>query len=166
MRVAILCSGPSLSRFAPFTADVILAVNSAGRLYQHDWYVAIDRCALTPLWEGLIRPRVGVVTHPAWFKKIDNRIRKEAYPISRLTHYSWPNAVAFALKLGATEVDCYGVDWKDCLDCAGGGGTRNKQRWIKEAAALRTVITDKVRIHGDISDVWRYEIFRDVCRST
>lgn len=60
---------------------------------------------------------------------------------------SAPAAIAFAVKLGAVQVDCYGMDWSGGADWDGWTpGNRDEDRWADERGAFEILQTDANRL--------------------
>ncbi len=63
MIAAVLCPGPSLLRVWPSARqyDVVLAVNTAGKLMPSDWLCAGDKAFYRGLLGDCPRPRQGIL---------------------------------------------------------------------------------------------------------
>jgi hypothetical protein len=165
MRVALLCTGPSLPEgwhddFFPDYGCVI-ALNTAGHRYTHHWLCGADKHILMPMLTrqtGVNRPLIGVITNSAYgreavkqgLKWMNTPLQKpeetvKAFPIStagkqgRICAYSMPNALHIAYQQAAGGgVDIYGMDCSEhTLDFSGQKGDHSRNRWIQETSWLR-----------------------------
>ena len=153
MRVALLSSGPSLSRTYPgirMQHDVLIGVNRAVEMFECHWWSCGD-------WQGveMIRPRgrpqlftmapsadyLEAAKAPTWaFYGSIVRWADVGDPLGPphgWSTYSGPAALVLAVFLKAREVDAYGVDMGGVGDCAGLDcpAGRHDQRWADERSA-------------------------------
>jgi hypothetical protein len=155
VRVAVLASGPSLPETWPAARaaswDAVIAVNVAATLYPCDWWVAGDGHAFD-LFQPILPPFLGLVTDALtyqrtdWWHKVGAGLRVHRWCDFRAPfgsgqwHTSGPTAVGFAaLRLGADEVHCFGMDLAGGFDLDGSPAclpTGIAHRWEVEAAEL------------------------------
>lgn len=174
MRFAVLCPGPSLPRFWGAVRheawDLVVAVNSAGWIYDCDWLVFADRGIKKPIEDGEADPpRVGYVTHPR--TPLPTRAERSELPIrnERCRYrellprgedgiscaYTFPNALAFAHRIvpnaPALEVHVYGFD---CDPAPHGvaleGGNHKLSRWVSELPWIKHCWDDRTHVHSDL----------------
>lgn len=159
MRAAILSAGPSGANTWPWAAagyDVRLAVNGAivpAWAHPIDWWCAGDTVSLK-IFTPHQPPRAGIVTMN------DNRARLTSGDLRHLTtpamqvvtwdelpkidfgkrDWSLTTAIQHAHGLGATHIDCYGLDWSGDLDAAGHRNSeRHPERWAREQDEFRRI---------------------------
>lgn len=171
--VAVLAPGPSLTetwagpgpgvgaREAGGLGQVVVAVNTAGWLYQSDWLCFLDERVWTgmraPPWRGVITP-VGVeVEAPVmrvrpWLYDSRGAACPEVEHMTSVSrcNYSFPCALYEAGVLaGGSPVHVHGFD---CLvgraDAAGQGGDRGLHRWRLELPWIRQVWQAAWTNHG------------------
>lgn len=146
MHVALVSCGPSAAAFDPQRhPGPVVAVSKAARLFASDIWVCLD-------WPVFVRVADTVQGFPRLYtlNATLNTIRRRhcpwaasacvvdalACPVARFSLYTGPAAlvVAYAV-LGATRIDCYGVDMEGTGDVTGDPGEdRSETRWAKERA--------------------------------
>lgn len=154
MIAAILSAGPSLARtWDPifFDAFTVYAVNSAAKLYQHDWLSAGDKCWFRGLyptempspWRGILTCPDSVTDARAWGRSVPvvgwdevdliGAHHRRGHPIN----WSLQAAMCHAAQNGAKLIRLYGVDLAGREDCAGYvGEDRTEDRWVRERLHL------------------------------
>lgn len=162
MKVAVLACGPSLVRhYTQREAfDLVIAVNTAGWLYAHDWLAFSDKHIVVEVKQHETHwPRVGLLTNKAW-KSVADQMGRQWVPLPlyhrQLGHltpdmlavcaegavtecaYTFPNALWFARQRGATDVHVYGFDCDPRPeDVAGVKGYHTRKRWLTELPWIR-----------------------------
>lgn len=160
MNVSILCPGPSLCQENNFD-DVIIGINRAAIMRAVDYWVALD-------WVngigdgGIINWHKRVLGFPDIVTSIDSRDslkrRGFSWPASilsieeswkildptkyRFSLYSATSAIVYAVYLGATKINIYGMDMQGTKDADGieAGSNRSDERWKMESEILHNVI--------------------------
>jgi len=177
VKVALLCSGPSLvaqwSQANPLAFDVVIAINRAGWLCVCDWLAFVDIAIIDRIKaEKALAPREGYITHQnhklpppsgwinlPWYGKpnsIPEVIRTERG--DDVCGYTTPSALLVALVTAGSRgsVDIYGMDCtpEPKPDCGGWTqtGCHGSSRWLAELPWLRAARaqypTIPVEIHG------------------
>lgn len=162
MRAALLSAGPSLVRTYDPDAkyDLRIGVNTAVQKFACDWWSVADGHRFIEIdGDGTVigKPDVWMIDA--------QHLHVQCYAADRYKAYrfhgwdatfdevgasrSWANASApcaliLARSLGATEVDCYGVDMAGGLDVSGkiDGSThyRNEKRWELERGLWHLIV--------------------------
>lgn len=159
MKTALLCPGPSLSDYQPGDHVLIAGVNRAVSVAACDFWVLLDNrpfYSAEPIGEpclvtsGMLHRqfiRKGSLTLDRPF--IDrNRLLYEG--TARWGRFSATNALVLLANLGATEIECFGVDMVGTKDWDGFGHDRDKRtldRW-REEAHLWSQVTDHLSQRG------------------
>lgn len=181
MRVALLCTGPSLPQqwadeyFDEF--ELIIALNTAGHRYRHHYLCGADRHIMLPMLtaepeDKICRPFKGVITNSAYgrasMKQHLEWIRlplqngdynEQRWPAlckamnTRVCAYSMPNALYVALERAGNEpLHIFGMDCsQETLDFSGQKGDHSRNRWIQETAWLRVLWNPSTVVHGNAS---------------
>ena len=175
MKVAVLACGPSLVKHYDTREafDLVIAVNSAGWLYACDWMAFTDKHILAG---DHVRPRAGYLTNKGWRTKVEALgLRWEPLPIydyrlKNLTPamaelcigqgmtecgFTFPNALFFAGKHGATDLHVFGFDCSMTEeDVAGVKGYHTRKRWATELPWIREVLKpiERVTLRCDAAD--------------
>jgi len=149
MKACVLCPGPSLAGLIgePIREryDLIVGVNRAVELLECDYWVALDTRTF-----GItnVSGKPILVTSSVHYRKMCQEWPR-AREFEHLDHKTlvqrklspgWSTkglltAVVLACAKGATNIDCYGVDWKGTADFDGKTFPRQKRtrkRWEKE----------------------------------
>lgn len=154
MRLAILCPGPSLtdSAYDPDAFDLTIAVNTAALSHPCDWMCAVDRDliqrAVPRYVNGLVR---GFASNPAWMRHLEF-LGFKVRPLLPYSHYTFPNALWFALTLYPESIDVFGFDCTDTPHADGSIGTIGEERWRKELPDVRAaMVGQRVSLHGRAS---------------
>jgi hypothetical protein len=156
---------------------LVIAVNSAGWIYDCDWLVFADHGIGDPIRRGEADPpRIGYVTHPRTV--LPSPLRRGQLPLRNVRCryaellprgedpcsccYSYPNALAFALSVmldvmpATVEVHVYGFD---CNPAPHGvaleGGNHKIDRWISELPWIKHCWTERTQAHSDLPEVVR-----------
>jgi hypothetical protein len=163
MKIAVMACGPSLVRHYPSREefDVVVAVNTAGWLYQCDWLAFTDRHIIEPVNRGeYSAPLVGCLTNKN--NAIPSGCERELLPIQNrnlkmltqemielaLTQgmtecaYTFPNALLWAgMKFKPDQLHVFGFDCAMTeADVAGVKGYHTRKRWIQELPWIRMVL--------------------------
>ena len=169
MIAAILCPGQSLMQTWPNAGpvyDLVLTVNTAGKLIQGDWLCAGDKSFFRGLLGDCPRPRSGILCTP---ESVYGAIIWGAPDIAGSQVIGWPevplieehtkrgrpinwtvqSALCFAAHLGTLHVDLYGADGAastSTIDASGyRGEDRTAERWAREESDLswtRTILAE------------------------
>jgi hypothetical protein len=112
MRIAILAPGPSLARYQPgehdLRHDLRIAINLAATIHRCDWWTVGDWQAIECMTE-LGTP--DIYTMPSSVDAAQSRrAGRHVLAWSQPLQFSAPAALVLARDLGATAIDCYGVD--------------------------------------------------------
>lgn len=175
MRVALLSAGPSLRKSYDPAAhhDLRIGVNTAVEFYPCDWWA----CADSHRWIDIAKR--GVVGHPKVYAIDAQRDRTQGLEPKLFSKFDWtgwdevfdavgasrkwmnntaPAALILAAWLGATEVECFGVDMAGDMDATGRRDDathyRNEQRWQLERGIWTLIVQwlfergTKVKRHG------------------
>lgn len=177
MRVALLSAGPSLQAsygpVDPKLHKLRIGVNTAVNLYKCEWWACADSHRFIDIHNA------GVIGKPQAFCIDAQRDRTICFEPDIAKKYkitgwdevfaevgastSWmsntaPAALILAKWLGATEIDCYGVDMAGHLDTTGkiddSTHYRNEQRWNMERQIWTLIVQwlaergTKVTRHG------------------
>lgn len=184
MRVALLCTGPSLpevwaDEFAS-EYDCVIALNTAAHRFTHHWLAGADKHVLMPMLRrepGINRPLCGVITNSAYGREAMKQGLKwiktplqnpaetvKAFPIStagkqgRVCAYTMPNALHIAYQQAAGGVvHIYGMDCSEhSLDFSGQKGDHTRNRWVQETSWLREMWRpEQTVIYGRASEAVR-----------
>lgn len=178
MRIALLCPGPSLPEFWESWCmdnrdrpqpDIVVAVNTAGWRYAHDWLCFADR----PIFDGLhVSPRLGYVTHAAMRKYLAPGLNWDPLPLrldagvtckyplppekpTDACAFTFPNALEWSRRAlqasGHTNVclDLFGFDCSpNPLDCAGREGQHGLPRWKWELPWIKHAWFPGIKVHS------------------
>ncbi len=163
MRAALLCPGPSLRAYPGREGqggfDLVIGVNRVATLHPVDVWA----CGDWPLIEQergrvLGEPTLFVAASGAaqlrdhspagpWpFKTIEfEQLEQGGFATSagpQWNLFSTTAALMFAGWVGATRIDCYGIDWRGTLDWDGtaAGGNRSPERWQLEKDLCQNVL--------------------------
>lgn len=148
MIAAILCPGPSLTRYDG-SGDIRIGVNRAAIAYQCDHWCAIDYHMVKDKWPQVKgKPQLWTDRQQVqkfggnYFRTIDTDC-----PANWGT-FSMTVAIVLAAHLGATQIDVWGCDWAGTLDYDGApeGSMRTDDRWARERklyAEIETWLTGK-----------------------
>ena len=149
MRIAILAPGPSLLETYPGREgfDVVITINRAGRAFPGDYWVALDAYTLNMM--GVPRGGPAIVTSRSQYgqmRRLDSslaelpHIETEAIEFDaadvKWRKFSATVALALAAELGATHIECFGMDRTGAADFDGFTHTkqnRRPDRWREEA---------------------------------
>jgi len=159
MKIALLAPGPSLTQFADREGYLRIAVNRAALLYEARYCVLLDANAAAMLFrDGGPKRKPG--ERPTMVSLPDQRIRMEricpesaSFPFLAVSEIDFPRydgarrlgwagwsattALALAGSLGATQIDCWGVDRTGVEDFDGFTDPlnyRTSDRWRREEA--------------------------------
>lgn len=142
--VAILCPGLSLAQFTqqPGEYDVLIGVNRAAGFKPCDYWVMLDYETFARsepigwptivtrggIYRALVRAFPDAKKHPFINAKLyDGPIAQ------RWKAFSSTTALMFAAHLGATRIDCFGMDWEGLSDWDGmPHAGRDPERWERE----------------------------------
>lgn len=162
MKTAILCPGPSLDRFDPAAGyGLVVAVNRAPVIAWTRWRARADWwcCDYRRFLDQTLPYIPGVVIRDKAVQRIAKAGRIDdlkRHP--RLAHAElaerWPLAVDWqrftatvalvvAVDRGATQIDCYGVDWTNQPDADGVACHTNKRsddRWQEEVPIWNNLV--------------------------
>ena len=142
--VAILCPGLSLNQFAqkPGEYDVLIGVNRAVGFKPCDFWVMLDYEAFARS-EPIGRPTI--VTRGGIYRAIVRAFPEaQKHPFINAKFYDGPialrwkafsstTALMFAVDLGATRIDCFGMDCEGLSDWDGTPHAgRGPERWERE----------------------------------
>lgn len=146
MTAAILCPGPSVSKFVP-AGEVLFAVNRAATFFRCDVWCAGDLPLVQKTREQVIglpllftddNTAGQLQTHgPNWpgsvrtFGTLRDFLDPER---PQWSMFSFTAAVVLAAALGHTRIACYGCDWSGDADFDGWreAGNRSEDRWSCE----------------------------------
>jgi hypothetical protein len=159
---AVLCSGPSLTRFLaePVVHDVYIGVNRTVTIYPCHWWCFTDVQAFGMYTAQRRGKRLPTICAPdaterkAWATHPQSKVH--AYEWQRLEllpttcprgipwqRYTCLSAVVLADHLGAHAITLYGCDWQGSKDWDGtenpGRIGRSQHRWNSERAACALV---------------------------
>jgi hypothetical protein len=159
MKTALLCPGPSLADYRTSDHEIVVGVNRAVSVAPCDFWVLLDdrpfRSA-SPIGEPCL------VTSGAIYRRFIRKslLTKDRPFIDRQNLYfdgnapwgrfSATNALVLLLNMGATSIDCFGVDMVGTKDWDGFGHDQDKrdiERW-KEEATLWNRLTQYLSEHG------------------
>lgn len=153
MRVAILCSGPSLQAAWAWRTvhyDLIIGVNAAVDFWPTDWWCCGD-------WEALTwfkrPPRVGICSIADALRHVREKTITLRFPWEHLQTIAWEDlaihqrfssimALGLAHKLGATAADYFGDDKAGNTDYTGqiDSHREDSKRWDDEKRQLAEVL--------------------------
>ncbi len=165
MIAAVLCPGQSLMQTWPNAGpvyDLVLTVNTAGKLIQGDWLCAGDAVLYRRVMGDCQRPRAGILCAPA---SVDDamewgcslpvwdwsavRLIGEHETRGRGINWTVQSALCMAAELGTKVIDLYGCDGAastSTIDAAGHpGDDRGAERWKREESDLswtRTILAE------------------------
>ena len=153
MNAAILCPGPSLSRFQDRSGyDLVIGVNRSAVAHAvdvwccGDWplYQRVQQDVIgSPLWFTDPNSAGYVGVHgPAWRGKLTTFDQIDPHIENDWKIYSLYAAVGYAVVAGATRIEVYGADWNGEKDFDGtlAGNTRDENRWRVEASGFRALV--------------------------
>jgi hypothetical protein len=149
MKVAILCSGPSLQAawaWRKKAYDVIIGVNAAVEFWPTDWWCCGD-------WEALTwfkrPPAIGICSIGDALRHVQEGTIHTKFPWQHLRMVSWEElpihwrfssimALGLARFLGATAVDYFGDDKDGSIDYTGAVDPHrtDSSRWEDEKQQL------------------------------
>lgn len=155
VRAAVLCPGPSLTAFAGRVGyDLVIGVNRAVGLFPCDYWVMLDDHTFD-IAHPIGTPRV-LCPRDQWAKvsrRTANGAAKDfkvlapedvdgTLPRRQTPWHKWSAtaAIALACHLGATEIDCWGMDWEGTADWDGDTRPfhcRDEARWHNEQKSFR-----------------------------
>lgn len=159
MKTALLCPGPSLADYQPADHELVVGVNRAVSVTPCDFFVFLDDrpfYSATPpnepclVTSGMIYRRFvrkGLVSSARPFIDRANLNYGGKSPWGR---FSATNALILLENLGATEIECFGVDMVGTKDWDGFGHDKDKRdvaRW-KEEANLWNQLTEYLAARG------------------
>ena len=164
VRVAIVCPGPSLCDFPGSDGfSSVIAVNRAAKAVRVDYWVCLDHHTFGDAWGGgtkteqqkrdPLKPvgRPTLICSLSTFRRIGRRCpavkrwkhenhQQLKFPKKKVRWHRWGWATAIlwaAIKLEATEIECWGMDWVGQGDFDGfehGKMRRDERRWAAERA--------------------------------
>lgn len=155
MKAAVLCPGPSLIEFRGGTGyGAVIGVNRAAAYTPCDWWVICDEQTFA-MCVPLGSPSV-VCDQDCLARLLRKYPRSADYAWLDREH-DWPprkgpcrwwrfsatSALVLAARLGATHVDCYGVDWRGACDWDGythSGQCRTVTRWADERQVWQSTV--------------------------
>ncbi len=123
MNVRILCPGPSLAHYdAGDFAGTTIAVNRAAMAHRCDVWAACDYPTIRDFHEQVIGSPILLTRRQTW-EDVGRRVKLTPTLIEDLFDYLPPNnlpwtlytanvALVYAAKMGATQIDIFGADWK------------------------------------------------------
>lgn len=159
MKTALLCPGPSLADYQPGEHELVAGVNRAVSVAPCDFWVFLDDrpfFSATPIGEPCL------VTSSMIYRRFERKkLLTNAGPFidrarllfdgdARWGRFSATNALVLLANLGATEIECFGVDMVGTKDWDGFGHEQDKRdvaRW-KEEAALWGQVTSHLAARG------------------
>jgi len=153
MKTALLCPGPSLASYQPGDHALIAGVNRAVSVAPCDFWVLLDDTpfySATPLGEPALVTSSMIHRRLLRKKLIDparpfiDRSRLPDAGELRWGRFSATNALVLLASLGATEIECFGVDLAGTLDWdqhSHPQDRRNEQRWREEAGLWHDLTT-------------------------
>jgi hypothetical protein len=153
MNACVLCPGPSLGRFLGDPSrpqyDLTIGVNRAVEAISCDYWVALDTCTfgltmvvgkpMLVTGKGHYRQMCRRWPAAEEFEHLDLMGLTTKHLPSRWRTKSFLTAIVLAYTKGATEIDCYGVDWKGSADFDGRTfpeQKRTEKRWAKESRSF------------------------------
>lgn len=176
MNVALLSAGPSLSSsYGPADQaafDIRIGVNTAVTLFPCDWWVCADTHRFVQIVNGeegdrkpIGKPRLAMIDgqiHNAQAMHADlinqwqvtgwDQVFRESGADKSRANNSGPAGLVLAKWLGATSIDCFGVDMVGNTDAVGRPCKyRVDGRWIKEREDWQAFVKwlgIPVTIHG------------------
>lgn len=162
MKTALLCPGPSLSRYLGREGyDLVIGVNRAAEKHPVDIWVAHDVQRIRDSAPGVIGSPLLVVATETWGvidaengwrgRMIEQTAYLEAVPHAfGWTSFSATSALVCAFWRGAKRIDLYGADWKGKLDWDGvaAGLNRADSRWEWESSMMLNVLFPYLRERG------------------
>jgi hypothetical protein len=163
VKAAVICFGESSRLFPGDFCGLTIAVNRAALQFRADVWAAGDEPMLrtvsqhvlgTPIWLTTAGTAALARDHgPAWrgqqvveFESLNRIIDSTWLP---WTLFTVTAAVVYAASRGATEVECYGMDWKGEQDADGWkeAGNRSDERWKLEAGLFHR-LQDELQKRG------------------
>lgn len=166
MNAAILCPGPSLSKWAGGEYALTIGVNRAARLHPVDVWAFIDWRNFTDPERAVIGYTPRIVTTRESRRSIEKRgmlgglsqhrpemVDELATDCPRAlgwTVYTKPVAMVYAHLQGATSIDLWGDDMTDAPDADGHTDESNRRdadRWKREGEIVQAV-TGWLADHG------------------
>lgn len=159
MKAALLCPGPSLAEYRHGDHAIIAGVNRAVSVAPCDFWVLLDDrpfhsaapigepCIVTSgaIHRRLCRKQLIQATRP--FIDRSQLVVESDMPWGR---FSSTNALILLENLGATSIDCFGVDMAGTLDWDSFGHAQDKRdekRWNEEAGLWKNM-TDYLASRG------------------
>ena len=170
IRAVVLCPGPSVVRFnGPLCDDVTtfyniaIAVNRAAGAFGCDWWVCLDARSFAAC-EPMGTPKIVCSQNQyrlmcaKWPQAAKHKHKKHwpgKIPTSKCkwNHFGSTVAIELAFRLGAVEIDAYGVDWDGKADFDGYTDTnqvRNADRWRREAEIFGALAEEISRRGGRV----------------
>jgi hypothetical protein len=142
----VLNPGPSLARYQPRPADLVVGVNRAALLFDVDAWACCDLPAIETWHEEVIGSPTLIASQETLDNLRDRQIRWRGREIDRKkmldfcphvidwVMFSSTTALVFAAWTGAERIDVYGADWHGTLDWDGtaAGKNRSADRWSLE----------------------------------
>lgn len=164
-RAAVLCPGPSLKDFPGRNGfAAVIAVNRAAKAVEADYWVCLDVHTIGRTWGGgtkeeqakrdplEVKGQPVLVSSLSTFRRAQKQHPTAVKGLRHLNHqtlefprkllrwnrWGWATAILLAaLHCGATEVECWGVDWIGRADFDGFTHDkmhRDEARWDAERA--------------------------------
>lgn len=152
MKTALLCPGPSLASYTPGDHDLLAGVNRAVSVAPCDFWVFLDE---RPYHSAQCLGEPAIVTSGTMYRRL---IRKQKLEPSRpfidrdrlppadqlrWGRFSSTNALVLLAALGATEIECFGVDMAGTLDWdqfSHAQDRRDAKRWQEEATLWQQMV--------------------------
>lgn len=159
MKTALLCPGPSLVNYRPSDHVLVAGVNRAVSVAPCDFWVFLDDRpfhSATPIGEPCLMTSGSIYRRLMRKEKITTQrpfIDRARFEIEEPIHwgrFSSTNALLLLLSLGATEIECFGVDMVGTLDWdafSHAQDKRDEKRWNEEAV-LWQQMTDYLFARG------------------
>ncbi len=155
MKAIVLSPGPSLARYTPRPADLVLGVNRAAKFFPVDCWICGDSPCIenpdapgnAPLYEQVIGSPLLVsfdvsldtLRQHGWTWRGDTFAWRQLESFLPRKPHDWEwctfmVAIVYAAYRGATEIEIYGCDWagKNDLDGIEAGKNRSDARWEHE----------------------------------
>lgn len=149
VKAIVLAPGPSLTLYEPQCSDLLIGVNRASTKIECDAWC----CGDTPLVEQIADQVIGnplLITYGVTMDTLRDHkftwrgeivswspIAESQWLHTSLVNWPWCSftaAIVYAAFRGASEIDCYGCDWRGQLDFddVAAGKNRSEDRWREE----------------------------------
>lgn len=167
MKAILLCPGPSLANYKPpvVKSDLIVGVNRAAIGFKCDVWCCGDAPCAEDNWYK-------VIGQPKWLTLGDTQgalaSRNKIWPAETILYESFEQwcsywqiwrqkcettaswGLLYCAYVGATEIECHGVDWKGNKDWDGHdyGNNRSDLRWKEESELWQQALMPWLSAHG------------------